>query len=433
MRPTLPASLLLTLFACTTGENPDPDRDGFLAPLDCDNADALVNPNAAELKGDAIDNDCDGAIDCDDADLAGAWEGDLAYADVAGFCDDWCERTVTGSVALDQTLLTDLDALTCLTAVGGHLTIRANGSLTSIAGLSGLETVGGSVMIGQDVCDWDTTPCGNPALTSYAGLENLASAGGLTLAENDAVLDPITFGQLTTLDGLTVYGHAALTALPDFPALASLGTLEVVGNASLATLSGFDALDEIGSYVLFTANPSLTTLDGFDQVVTIGEALMIGGEPGLATISGFQSLEDVGAVFEIWGNPALASLEGFGALTYVGDYVNLIDNDALVSFAGLENLTKIDGLGLNVMDNDGLVTLDGLDGLHDIGGNLQISSYAETDGNDVLVDVTALYGLEFVGKSVIITHNPSLTDEAAMDLVAHIENIGGNVVIEDND
>lgn len=433
MRPTLSASLLLTLFACATGENPDSDHDGFLAPLDCDDADPLVNPNAAELKGDAIDNDCDGAVDCDDPDLTGTWEGDLAYADVDTFCDDWCDRTVTGSVALDQTLLTNLDALTCLTGVGGNVTIRANGALASIAGLSNLSTVGGAVMIGQDLCDWDTIPCGNPALTSYTGLENLESAYSLMLAENDLVVDPITFGQLTTLDGLTVYGHAALAALPAFPALTSLVAMEVVDNPSLATLSEFDALETIDSYVYLTRNPSLTTIDGFDHVITIGEALMIGDEPGLVTISGFRSLAEVGLVFELWGNPSLASIEGFGALTYVGDYVNLIDNDALVSFAGLESLAKIDGLGLNVMDNDGLVTLDGLDSLHDIRGNLQITSYAEPDGNDALVDVTALYGLEYVGKSVVITHNPSLTDEAAMDLVAHIENIGGTVVIGDNE
>ncbi|MES2645054.1 MAG: MopE-related protein [Myxococcota bacterium] len=66
----------------------DLDADGFLAdeaacralgnPVDCDDQDATVNPLAAELCGDAVDNDCSGAAD-DGADA----DGDGAHA-----CDD---------------------------------------------------------------------------------------------------------------------------------------------------------------------------------------------------------------------------------------------------------------------------------------------------------------------------------------------------------
>ena len=52
----------------------DGDGDGFdAAPcgLDCDDGNDLVNPDAAENCTDAIDNNCDGATDCDDADCDG--------------------------------------------------------------------------------------------------------------------------------------------------------------------------------------------------------------------------------------------------------------------------------------------------------------------------------------------------------------------------
>jgi hypothetical protein len=50
---------------------PDGDGDGFQLAVcggaDCNDADAAVNPNAAEVCNDGVDNNCDGRIDCGDA------------------------------------------------------------------------------------------------------------------------------------------------------------------------------------------------------------------------------------------------------------------------------------------------------------------------------------------------------------------------------
>ncbi len=63
----------------------DDDDDGWAPPTDCDDADPSVNPDAGDLAGDNVDDDCDGAPydadadgydtesgprDCDDADPA---------------------------------------------------------------------------------------------------------------------------------------------------------------------------------------------------------------------------------------------------------------------------------------------------------------------------------------------------------------------------
>ena len=61
----------------------DDDGDGFAACEDCDDSDAAVSPDAAELC-DNLDNDCDGAIDEDDATDAATWYAD---ADADGFGD----------------------------------------------------------------------------------------------------------------------------------------------------------------------------------------------------------------------------------------------------------------------------------------------------------------------------------------------------------
>jgi hypothetical protein len=76
---------LLVLFAaCTPKEveepdtsgnmEPDSDGDGYPLSEDCDDADASINPDAAELC-DSIDNNCDGEIDNDPVD-AGIWYTD---------------------------------------------------------------------------------------------------------------------------------------------------------------------------------------------------------------------------------------------------------------------------------------------------------------------------------------------------------------------
>ncbi|MFT4977426.1 MAG: hypothetical protein ACI8S6_003331, partial [Myxococcota bacterium] len=82
----------------------DADGDGFSAAEDCDDSDAAVNPDAAEVC-DGVDNDCDGDIDVgasdavtwyadEDGDDFGSEETTLAcdqpsgYTDNADDCDD---------------------------------------------------------------------------------------------------------------------------------------------------------------------------------------------------------------------------------------------------------------------------------------------------------------------------------------------------------
>ena len=41
----------------------DCDHDGYVAPEDCNDNDALINPDAYDFIGDQVDNDCDGTVD----------------------------------------------------------------------------------------------------------------------------------------------------------------------------------------------------------------------------------------------------------------------------------------------------------------------------------------------------------------------------------
>ena len=82
MHPTTAARVgcCTLLWACAGGPDPgetgaaaaapwvDLDEDGSAADSDCDDADNSVRPGARERCHDAVDNDCDGAVDARDPD-----------------------------------------------------------------------------------------------------------------------------------------------------------------------------------------------------------------------------------------------------------------------------------------------------------------------------------------------------------------------------
>ena len=95
MRGSLLTFSLLALLACKDDSSdstdtgvpvglPDDDGDGFDQESDCDDNDAAVNPEAAELC-DGVDNNCDGVTDTDATDQA-TWYQD-ADGDSYGYAE----------------------------------------------------------------------------------------------------------------------------------------------------------------------------------------------------------------------------------------------------------------------------------------------------------------------------------------------------------
>lgn len=431
--------------ACTSeGDDVDHDGDGAVSRIDCDDNDSAVFPGAAEQKDDQIDNDCDGLVDCDDEEATGLYHGDVGEADIDALCDAWCDLTVTGDLTLQDSALVDLDALTCLTAVLGDVIIEDNAALISIAGLSGLREVGGSLVVGDLAVDYETLTvetAGNPALTSLDGLQNVETVGGdLVIGGNDAMVDPgpglqelvsIGHGHLGSVT-LSIGGNAMLTALPAFPKLEELSDLLIVGNPSLGSLAGLEGMrgDEEGAggehWITILDNDALADLSGLDGLVDLNGALIVAYNDGLVSLDGLDGLRSITLNLEIWYNMGLGSLKGMGALQSVGGTLQMNGNDALLSLDGLDALSSLGG-DFNVMDNDALVSLDGVEGMRTIGGSLQIRELVEEVGNDALAELDGLHGLSSVGADVIVQCSPALTQTELDALVAAIDSIGGAV------
>ena len=103
---------------------------------------------------------------------------------------------ITGDLGFEWTVLTNLDSLSNLTAVGGDLYIGDNIALTNVDGLSNLSSVGGYLHIFF-----------NGALSSVVGLSSLTTVGeSLSITDNpvlcqssvDALVDACTVGAWTS-------------------------------------------------------------------------------------------------------------------------------------------------------------------------------------------------------------------------------------------
>jgi hypothetical protein len=160
--------------------------------------------------------------------------------------------SVTGSVSVMDSSLTTLAGLESLTSVGGDFIILNNRALTEVEGLHALTSVGGDLRVQE-----------NPVLTSVAGLRALTSIpSSLMVYRNDA-LQTLSLAALTSVGGggrnnphhlgpmaLQVYvsTNNALTSL-SLPALTFVGPdgLQIYDNAVLPPCQADAVAAQIGT------------------------------------------------------------------------------------------------------------------------------------------------------------------------------------------
>lgn len=85
----------------------DADGDGYVAPADCDDTAATINPGATEVCGDGIDNDCDAIID--NPAVCTSCSDDVTCADMNECTNDICDlgtMTCTNFAATDGSACT---------------------------------------------------------------------------------------------------------------------------------------------------------------------------------------------------------------------------------------------------------------------------------------------------------------------------------------
>ncbi|MDG1482993.1 MAG: putative metal-binding motif-containing protein [Myxococcota bacterium] len=382
----------------TPGEESDPilscvAPSGYLATpetWDCDDDDDTIGPHVEE-DCDGIDNNCNGQIDegvpsiwyidddddglgsstvvtgedcaapagyalnsddCDDSDesvglvFPDPLDGDgvvLEAADIADLCP--CYTAIGGTLRIRNVEdTTDLMGLSCIESAE-KLQISDNISLTSLAGLDGLEVVEGSALI-QD----------NAQLASLAGLSGLIEIDStLSITGNTALADLSGLESLTTISGgLTISDNAAMTDI-------NLSALETVANVSISTcsalisFSGMPLLTEVERGLSIDGCESLTTID-LPALSTIGSDLYIYKLAELTELS-LPALTDVGGELRVHWAAGITDLDGLSGVRLVGDDLVLWGNAALFDVTGMHTVEQIGG-DLSIQNNTDLSTED---------------------------------------------------------------------------
>ena len=210
-------------------------------------------------------------------------------------------------------LLTNINALSKITAVSGSVEILENDLLENIEGLENLTSVGEDFNINF-----------NPALTSLDGLEKLETVTGLfSISFNSTLAGASSLSAFTGAGNLTISFNTSLTQLPAFPKMtAAPGDITLLINPLIQNLEGLSNLKTVSGLLLINANVSVTDLQGLRNLESVGTSLAIGNMFGLTSLAGLENL------------------------TSIGEELSLFNNEVLTDISALNNVTTISGLSI---------------------------------------------------------------------------------------
>jgi hypothetical protein len=257
--------------------------------------------------------------------IAQVCQGDFVLSSQAEVDAFNCEE-VTGSLTISGNDITNLNALSKLKMVGGHLMLVGNGSLSNVDGLSALTQVG------VDASGFN--PSASITISDNPVLKNLDGFSSLTIMRGPIIISGNP--QLETVNGFSLITRTSFE-------------LRISNNSQLKSIDGFKSLGFIGSFfgatLVIENNASLLNVDGLSAFQGVGgkfASVKITNNGSLSNINGLKSLNSIssfGASLDISGNPVLKNLDGLASLTRIG--IESFGSMVIENNASLENL---DGL-----------------------------------------------------------------------------------------
>ncbi len=241
----------------------------------------------------------------------GVRSGDLSLPGDLAVLADSLYGKVMGSILVEETSLTNLHALRTVWDVLGEVNIRTNPSLTNLAGMAGIETIGGTLRIE-----------GNGALATPGGLgaAALKSVGGnlkIWDNHNPGFTNADMFGNLVEVGGsIDISGNDYLEDLSGVASLKQAYGLSLESNESLDLDGAFPALEYLGWDGLW-----------IDESATVARLPMLKGVEGGVGVGG--EVEEVNPIQEL-DLPALTCVEG-GVWIYDNQELEAVRMPNLVS------------------------------------------------------------------------------------------------------
>ena len=224
------------------------------------------------------------------------------------FINSTLTETFTGLAALERidgdlevqfAAMQNFTGLSALSVIGGDLHVYISSDMTSMNGLTELDTIYGSINM-ESIQSPNFSLIMIPPQLKYVGgdirvLSQYATGMGGANA-------------LTHVGGSLNVQGPSLQNVNGFNNLSVAGDLEFHDAPVLTSISGFASLDSIGNYFR-VAIPSLVSLSGFPELKVVGGTFVVGGL-GLQSIAGFDQLTNVGTL-TLADSPVLTSITAF--------------------------------------------------------------------------------------------------------------------------
>ena len=334
---------------------------------------------------------------------------------------------ITGDLGIgdsnDPSSITNIDALSDLSVVGGELIILLNPLLVNLDGLSSLNSAGSFLLVsneslvsveglsGLTTVQDDMRIVNNSSLQNLNGLHNLKSATAVLILDNNALtnLDLAAIESIPTL--FLIQRNGELLALDGFDNLKEVGELVIQDNNALSSLTGFNTLEQIirTNGIDILDNESLIEISAFNNLLQMVGKLNIDNNEILENISGFSKLTIISGRVDIEDNPKLTTIQGFDQLqTIEGSNFDFSRNQALATIQGFRNLSTVEG-NLIFFDNDSLEAIPEFDALSSVDA-------IDIQSNDILQDYCGLRPLlqsGWTGSCFIsgnLLYNPTCDD-----------------------
>jgi hypothetical protein len=330
-------------------------------------------------------------------------------------------------------LLADLSGLARLTSIGGKLQIEANYSLTSLAGLENVNIQSISELFIcfnqnlsdcyiQGICDYLADPKGIINVRYNAtGCDNppeIAESCGITLT-------CLPFGN---------YYFDTQAYIDSFPSYFShcnqlTGYVNIEGE-DIVNLDSLSGIDTINGSLMICGNENLSSLAGLNNIKTIQGYLSIGGiecwgNSSLTNLEGLNNLTSVGYSISVAFNSDLLTLSGLDSLSSVGHSVWIENNPSLKNLHGLESLASASSIFIS--GNNSIINLNGLSNLINIDGSIRILD------NPVL---NSIYGIANINAeditALIISQNDILSTCDVRSVCDYLSDPGGSIEILEN-
>jgi hypothetical protein len=205
---------------------------------------------------------------------------------------------VTGGLSISyNNVLTNLDDLENLTSIGTGLTISENPSLVSLDGLSNMVPVESEFLLNIN---------NNETLSSLAGLEGITSVGVLSISYNPLIINLEGLSGLTAARGLNAYGNLAMTSFQGLEGITMFPDGFSIGdNSALINFTGLDNITTVGGLFVVQNNEALENMVGLGSLVSVSN-FMVGGNDALSSLTGLSGALTISGFLLLRENPLLS-------------------------------------------------------------------------------------------------------------------------------